>query len=552
MGSLQTFLVKGFLLPLSLLAVACATDEPDPPTAKDTWHRSARPVFERHCTSCHVAGGAAPFALDDYATAKGMLPASLAAIADKRMPPWMPSPDCRHFAHERGIPAEDVAALKAWKAAGAPQGDAADYPGAATVTTVQLPMRAPELSLVPTEPYLAKKGLDDDYRCFALGPAFTAETWLAASRVLPGDRSTVHHVIVYLIGPSGAAQIDVRDAADPGPGWSCFGGPGASPAQNIGGWVPGAVPAVYPADLGIRLPPGSRAVMQVHYNTVGHTPGPDLTRAELWLHPKAPKNLMMIKPLPNFAIDIAAGATASTHDKVFENTSAKPWQVVGVMAHMHQLGKQISVRKEGATGNACLIDIPRWDFQWQQGYRFLPGEEVTVMPGEKLVLRCVYDNSPGNQPRIGGVAKLPERVGWGEGTGDEMCLAYVSVVEPYTPLPDSLGGPPCAKAQPCYDKCRSNGGTAVLCSLQCASQAGQACTSCMLPGIIGCSAQSGCPVQAQGVIDCATGCQKSANVQGCVAGTCLGVLQILDACASPLVAVGGICAGEGTSCGLNL
>lgn len=522
-----------------------------------TWYKTALPVLQRRCNQCHVKGGAAPFALDDYASAKAMLPAGLASIAAKRMPPWMPSGDCRHYAAERGMPAEDVAALQAWQAAGAPLGDPAQAPPAATATDAgaQLPDRAPDWQLQAVEPYTADAKQPDDYRCFAVGPAITAETWTQAMRITPGDKASVHHVILYLIAPSAAAQVDKKDAASPGLGWTCFGGPGVNPAQNIGGWVPGTVPQVHTDEAGIRIPPGSRLVLQVHYNTNGHVPKPDQTRADVWLHAKPPKNLLTIRPLPNFGIAIAAGDANSQHSKVFENTGAATWNIVSVTAHMHQLGKRIAVHKEGKDGQsaACLVDIEHWDFNWQQSYRFLPGENVAVAPGERLVLECSYDNSQGHQPVVNGQQKPPVNVTWGEGTADEMCLAYVTLIEPYVELPKSSGtDAACNGAQGCLDDCKATGGSAGLCAIQCGSKKGGKCLNCLLPGIIGCGAQNGCPSQAQAVIDCFAACQKDpAGVQSCVAAKCLAPLAAFNTCSAPLLAEGGLCHGEGDSCGVQ-
>lgn len=523
------------------------------PTA--TWHNTAKPIFDRHCNQCHTKGGPAPFALTDYDGAKAMLGASLAAIEAKRMPPWLPSPDCRHYEAERLMPAADVAALKAWQLAKAPLGTPSTAPGSGSGPPVAsgptLPTRPADWKLQSSEAYTASAAVTDDYRCFAVGPDITQETWIAASRVTPMDKASVHHVILYLVAPTAAGQVAKLDAASPGVGWTCYGGPGVGPAQNVGGWVPGAIPAVYPADAGIRIAPGSRLVLQVHYNTQGHAPAPDQTLAELWLHDKPPANLLSIRPLPNFGIQIAAGDADSKHSKGFDHSGAKPWTIVGVMAHMHQLGKHISVHKEGAAP-ACLIDIPDWDFHWQQGYRFKPGEEVLVAPGEKLVLECSYDNSAANQPAVNGVQKTPTDVTWGEGTGDEMCLAYVTTIEPYVELPKSSGTDAlCSGAQACYDGCIQGGKSTVLCSMQCGNKAGGKCLSCLMQGIIGCSAQNGCPQQAQTVIDCLGKCSKDpAGMQACVVSSCMSGVLAFDACAAPLLAKDAICHGEGVACGV--
>lgn len=84
--------------------------------------------------------------------------------------------------------------------------------------------------------------------------------------------------------------------------------------------------------------------------------------------------------------------------------------------HMHTLGKRGLTRIERADGaNECLLDIPRWDFNWQHSHVLTKPKQVA--PGDKLYLECQWDN-PGDAD-----------VSRGEGTSDEMCLGIYYVTE---------------------------------------------------------------------------------------------------------------------------
>ena len=74
---------------------------------------------------------------------------------------------------------------------------------------------------------------------------------------------------------------------------------------------------------------------------------------------------------------------------------------------MHQKGKRIAVM--GPT--KCMVDIPQWDFQWQQQYFF--AQPMVVKKGERATLSCTWDNP------------TTKYVTWGESTSDEMCLAFL-------------------------------------------------------------------------------------------------------------------------------
>jgi hypothetical protein len=70
------------------------------------------------------------------------------------------------------------------------------------------------------------------YRCFVLPTGLTEDRFVSAVDVLPGDRSIVHHVILYL---DTTGQSEKLDEADPGPGYTCYGGPGIDAGISGGG-----------------------------------------------------------------------------------------------------------------------------------------------------------------------------------------------------------------------------------------------------------------------------------------------------------------------------
>ena len=77
-------------------------------------------------------------------------------------------------------------------------------------------------------------------------------------------------------GDMGAAALAL-DAAEEGPGYTCYGGPGFN-GEWIGAWAPGGEGLDMPEGTGIRIEPGSKVVMQVHYNSLTAGKQPDQTR----------------------------------------------------------------------------------------------------------------------------------------------------------------------------------------------------------------------------------------------------------------------------------
>ena len=91
---------------------------------------------------------------------------------------------------------------------------------------------------------------------------------------------------------------------------------------------------------------------------------------------------------------------------------------------MHQLGASTRMDIERAGGNReCMLNIPRWNFEWQLTYGF--SEPKIVARGDRVGIQCRFDNSAANQPTIAGVQRAPADVNWGEGTTDEMCVGFI-------------------------------------------------------------------------------------------------------------------------------
>jgi hypothetical protein len=92
---------------------------------------------------------------------------------------------------------------------------------------------------------------------------------------------------------------------------------------------------------------------------------------------------------------------------------------------MHLLGAAIRLELNPGTPRAkVLLDIPRWDFHWQNAYTLV--HAVEAEPGDVVRVTCRHD--VGRRGRAGsGVPKKARYVLWGEGTTDEMCLGILQV-----------------------------------------------------------------------------------------------------------------------------
>jgi len=236
--------------------------------------------------------------------------------------------------------------------------------------------------------------------------------------------------------------------------------------------------------------------------------------------------------------------------RLFPNTSKSAATLTGATGHMHNLGTEIKAVLVRANGEReCLLDIRDWDFSWQQSYRFLPGADVTVQPGDALELTCVYDNSLANQPVINGVQQAPRDVKWGEGTTDEMCLLYGSFTAGYaTKDPTVLA---CANSTACF--AGASGHLDASDILNC-EDASWECSQCVLTKSAPCLIP--CQDTFAALKPCLTQCGVSSISFGGAPGKCLDTFcpdeyAALLACVDPIIA-SGRCDASIEQCGLDM
>jgi hypothetical protein len=328
-----------------------------------------------------------------------------------------------------------VTLLRAWADEGAPLGSAAD---ARHAEVQQLPVVRHDVTMSIGAAFDVRTmdGSLDNYRCFAMNPMATTDLLVPGYEVLPGNVALVHHVLAYVVAPAQVAELEQLDAADPGPGYACKqGGVGISGAvQNqIAGWVPGAMPTRLPEGTALKLPAGSRIVIQLHYNLnalsrAGVSPM-DETKLALELAPAGTLTTARILPMLKYNLMIPAHEAESVQTNELPAGVLYPnAKVFALMGHMHQLGTRVKLERVAADGTRqCMLDVQGWDFNWQRTYELVT--PIQLERTDKLAITCVYDNSMENQPVVNGVKQMPRDVTWGESSFDEMCMTYMTFTQ---------------------------------------------------------------------------------------------------------------------------
>jgi hypothetical protein len=380
-----------------------------------------KPIFEAKCTRCHNADGIAAVAAFKTSTDIAKFGGAIQyKIQNKSMPPWFLKNDgsCGTYQHDPTVTITELAAIKAWLSskttAGVPAPAEADI---ALSPPAQLGLSTADpnvLTLQMASPYTPtpSPGTVDEYRCFVLNSATTADKIMTSYQVIPGRKELVHHLILYTINnPTDEATVVNLDNQDPKPGYSCFGGPGVATAAPAIIWAPGQGVEQLPSGTGMPLTANRKSVIQIHYNTASLAGVSDQT-----------KILMKTTSGPGTApgqwlfVGSASGAAIpkgmATVDRSFSLNVPTDGSMFGFFPHMHKYGK--SVKLENAS--QCLGLAERWDFAWQLNY-FLTAP-VQLKAGNTLTATCNYDTS-----------RAPADVNFGENSEDEMCFGFVYFVD---------------------------------------------------------------------------------------------------------------------------
>jgi peroxiredoxin len=234
----------------SLLA---ARDKEHPiEVGKVSYASNVAEIIQNKCQTCHRPGQVGPFSLLSYDDARKHSAMIREVVTERRMPPWHADPRYGHFINDRSLSAQDRATLLAWVDQGTPLGDAKQlspprtYPEGWTIGKPDVVFELPETYYVPAQGVVS-------YVYFRVPTNFKEDMWVQAAEAVPGDRSVVHHIIVYVNDNS-------RRAGAPGE---------RRPPMHFTGYAPGDAPSVFPAGTAKRIPAGADLLFQVHYTPIG-------------------------------------------------------------------------------------------------------------------------------------------------------------------------------------------------------------------------------------------------------------------------------------------
>ena len=392
------------LMILALAApLAAANNNNDAPTATPTYYGDVQSILEQECQVCHRPNGAnlggmvAPMAFTSYQETRPWARSIARQVESGLMPPWHAAQ--RHhgvFENERSLSDEQKATLIAWAKGGAPMGNAADAPPAKVWERSDgWTIGEPDLVMDMGQDFFVEDDVRDQYVNFET--VITEEMlpeprWIKAVEFRPGG-PVVHHII----------------------------------ARPFGGIAPGNDPTVHHDGFGTLVKPGTTIRWNMHYHK---EPGPgtgtwDRSSVALRFYPKdyKPDHVMQSKSMGKFDFEIPPGDSnyvARTTAK-FERDAL----LLGYTPHMHLRGKSAHYLAKYPDGTEeVLLDVPRYDFNWQTHYKY-PAGGKRIPAGTEIELTMSWDNSADNPSNPDPTATVV----YGGPTTAEMMFGFVSYAD---------------------------------------------------------------------------------------------------------------------------
>ena len=374
-----------------------------------TYHNRISRLIQTNCGDCHRQGGVGPFSLETHADVVSHAKMIETVVSQGTMPPWfavpLPGKAPSPWINDCSLSEDDKTDLLAWlkgdKAVGDPH-DAprpVDYASGWEIGKPDLVVKFP--SAVPIQATGVMR-----YKNVVVDAGLTEDRWIQGIEIHPGAPEVVHHILVFAHAPRGSGNRK------------------ESPNDEINYWaiyVPGNNKIVYPPGFARKLPKGSKIRFQVHYTPSG-TATEDLTQMALIYADKAPENEVKTASLVNAWFEIPPGASNFQDSAKIKLPGDAT--VMGYLPHMHVRGT--SCRYEAITDgkSEVLLDVPRYDFNWQLMYRY--AEPRTFAKGTTLKFTAGFDNSDKNPANPDPKAT----VHWGEQTTDEMIIGYLEYYVP--------------------------------------------------------------------------------------------------------------------------
>ncbi len=373
------------------------------PRGDVTYAGQVAKILQDRCVECHRDGEVAPFSMTSYEEVVGWAEMMGEVVSEGRMPPWYADPRHGHFSNDARLTDAEKSTLATWIKNGCPEGDKSQMPAPREFARGWQIGEPDQVFYMSDTPYTVPAEGVVEYQFFTVDPGWTEDKWIQATEARPGDRSVVHHIIVFAKGKDGGDDFSSRG--------------------GLSGYAPGTPPHKYPIGTAVFVPAGSQLVFQLHYTPNGSERKDRSAVAFKFADPKTVKQTLRDGLVGDVGFQIPPGE--ANFEVQARHRFLKDTLVLSLMPHMHLRGKDFKFTAYYPDGTEeILLDVPQYDFNWQLRYYL---KEPKLMPkGTRLECIAHFDNSADNLANPDPAAE----VRFGEQTWEEMMFGFYTGIDP--------------------------------------------------------------------------------------------------------------------------
>jgi hypothetical protein len=384
-----------------------------------TFSKDIAPIMQRACQQCHNPDGIGPMPLMSFEQVKPFAPLIRDRVTKRIMPPWHADPDIgiQSFKNDASLSNEEIALIRDWVDAGAPEGNPADLPPAIEIAggaEWQLgdSMGPPDL-IIKSSPYsVIANGQDQWWTPDVPFEGMEGERWLRAAEFkasYPMGKQVVHHGHAVLV-PEGERRQVALARYGVGKSWEIF-----------------------PEGTGMRVPANGKIAWNLHYFPRGTEVPNDVVEVGLWFYEDGVVPELATSGETMFRVDglngMARGQDIVIPPHGYQVLSGthvleSPAVIHSYRPHLHMRGKVMSMEAIYPDGRKeVLSQVNKYNHNWQISYLFEDDVKPLLPKGTVLQFTSVFDNTVNNP-----LNPDPEQwVVFGRRGVDEMSHAWVGI-----------------------------------------------------------------------------------------------------------------------------
>ncbi len=407
-----------------------------------TFNKDIYSLVQAKCTPCHHPEGGAPFSLESYTDVAKRASFIKEVVTSRYMPPWRPDNKYVHFANDRSLSQKEIDLFVKWADNKAPEGMKTDI-SASTVKyeTATKYGRKPDLVLKMVDSFLVKGNNKERFVIFKIPFELKEAENLEAIEFYSNNKKLIHHAN-YAVHEVADTSIDIYntdatvDLMEADRTKVDQYRPYKKVMTYYGGWIPGTSYEYYPKEFGWVMPKRGVILFTVHF-APSALDEQSISGVNLFF-----KKTPITRPVK--VISFGSGGIGEKQispifyikantTKSFTLEVTNPGEDLSIMyvwPHMHYIGKNFKAYVVAPEGDTIkLVNIPEWDFRWQEIYRFK--KLVKVPKGSVLHIEGLYDNTAENTANPFSPPKTIFSEGSMKSTDEMMTLLMVYL--PYQP-----------------------------------------------------------------------------------------------------------------------